>query len=107
MKMTEHFKTPLMCAIGFDDNADEFYTLMDSDNEIVLGAFSRSEHGIESLVLAVNCHDDMLEALENIASILESIHEDNEVLNAYKVHYDLEDIKAARNTIAKAKGESQ
>lgn len=50
---------------------------------------------------------DMLEALENLTEILNSMYEDPELVGAYKVHYDINDIREARFVIAKAKGESQ
>lgn len=54
-----------------------------------------------------DCAEEMYEALDNLVTILQSIHEDPEVLNAYKTHYEEEDIKLALAALAKARGETK
>lgn len=49
--------------------------------------------------------DELLAALKDASEIISDIHSDPEVLNAYKVHYDNDDILRAEAAIKNAEGE--
>lgn len=48
--------------------------------------------------------DELLAALKDTVEIIYGLHSDPEVLNAYKVHYDNDDILRAETAIKNAEG---
>tara|TARA_R110000851_G_scaffold187318_1_gene337161 strand:+ start:57032 stop:57322 length:291 start_codon:yes stop_codon:yes gene_type:complete len=96
MKMSEEFDLPVN----------------DSDYEQLIA--SQSNCGYEHLAIqeakaiahAINCHDELVNALEDVAEVMNGILEDVSVINVYG-HFDFEYLNELESLITKAKGHQQ